>query len=328
MTNATTTDEEEPTFVRIPAPDTVSPQAQAFINAPVNLELVRTVPKGIDAWHTSKAEANGAMMMMVAGMKEGMPVSVDNGTLADVPVRYVTPTELSDSRKNKIVLNAHGGGYVYFDGECCLLEALPLAWQTGYKVVTPDFRTPPDHPFPAAIEDVFATYKELLKSYSPEDIAFYGASSGGALCLGALLMAQEEGVPMPAALGLSTPWAELGKSGGSYLANEGLDPIGYTYDGGLAAAASLYAGDADIKNPLISPVHANYSEGFPPSLIITGTRDLFLSNSVRLHRKLRGSGLDSDLHVFEAMWHSFFGVPETEAAMAEVTRFFDKNFQL
>lgn len=111
-----------------------------------------------------------------------------------------------------------------------------------------------------------------------------------------------------------------------YYTNDEVDLILTAYEGRLAASALLYAGDEDLKHPLVSPVYADYTKGFPPSMLVSGTRDLLLSCTVRLHRKLRRAGISAELHVFEAMPHAIGPfLPESEEVMTEVKAFFEKE---
>ena len=90
----------------------------------------------------------------------------------------------------------------------------------------------------------------------------------------------------------------------------------------LAESIALYAGDHDLTDPYLSPLFGDFTRGYPPTMLQAGTRDLFLSNAVRMHRSLRSAGIDAELHVFEAMPHGgFFGAPEDAELAAEVRRF-------
>jgi len=169
---------------------------------------------------------------------------------------------------------------------------------------------PPKHPFPAAIDDCLAVYETLLETYSAEKIAIVGGSAGGGLAVTTTLSIRDAGLPLPKAVISNTPWSDMNKIGDSYYTNEFVDPALITYDGFIESAALIYADGEDLMNPLLSPVYADYTKGFPPTFLSTGTRDLFLSNTVRLHRALRQAGIDADLHVFDAMWHSLFLMPE------------------
>ena len=217
-------------------------------------------------------------------------------------------------------MNLHGGGYTMGGGDVSVMEGLGLA-AAGYRVVSVDYRMPPEHPFPAAVEDGVAVYRELLDSYSPKRIAIFGTSAGGGLTASVIVSARDQGLPLPAAALMHTPWSDLSKTGDTYYTNEGVDPILSVYEGGLGQGAVLYAGEAGLKHPLVSPVYADFGPGFPPSLLSSGTRDLLLSCTVRLHRALRESGVEADLHVFEAMWHGASNVPDMQDLRREVREF-------
>ena len=132
------------------------------------------------------------------------------------------------------------------------------------------------------------------------------------------------GIPVPGALFAGTPWADLTKTGDSYFTNEGVDYVLVTYDGLLAGAAKLYAGDHAMTDPLISPVYGDF-KGFPPTYLVSGTRDMFLSNTVRVHRKLRTAGVVASLNVYEGFSHGEYlktiDPPESEQVFAELSAF-------
>jgi epsilon-lactone hydrolase len=107
---------------------------------------------------------------------------------------------------------------------------------------------------------------------------------------------------------LLTPEVDLTESGDTFRTNELIDVV---LKGPLPECNGAYAAGHDLTDPYLSPLFADFTTGFPPTLIQSGTRDLFLSNSVMLHRKLRAAGLDAELHVWEAMPHSGFGFGET-----------------
>lgn len=146
------------------------------------------------------------------------------------------------------------------------------------------------------------------------------------MTLALMLRARAEGLPLPAAIAPGTPWSDLSRTGDSYYTNEGVDNILVSYDGWLGDAARLYAAGHDLKDPMLSPVYGDV-RGFPPTLLTTGTRDLFLSNTVRMHLKLREAGVPADLIVFEGMSHAQYhmdvNAPETRTHFQELTRFFN-----
>jgi len=138
--------------------------------------------------------------------------------------------------------------------------------------------------------------------------------------------AQKLGLPVPAAIAPGTPWSDLTNTGDSYFTNEGVDNGLVSYEPLLSAAARLYANGVDLKDPRLSPVYGNF-KGFPPTILTTGTRDLFLSNTVRVHRKLREAGVDSRLEVYEGQSHGQYLVdptaPESKEAFGDIATFFN-----
>jgi acetyl esterase/lipase len=181
---------------------------------------------------------------------------------------------------------------------------------------------PPDHPYPAPLDDCVAVYRALLEVRPPEKILVGGGSAGGNLVAAMLLRAKDEGLPMPAALALFTPEIDLTESGDSFDTNAGVD---YVLVDRLTDSIALYAGDHDLTHPYLSPIFGDVT-GFPPTFVQAGTRDLFLSNAVRFHRKLRDAGVDAELHVWEAMPHGgFFGAPEDAEMAVELRRFLAKH---
>ena len=147
-----------------------------------------------------------------------------------------------------------------------------------------------------------------------------GASAGGNLAAALCLRARDEGLPLPAGLVLVSPEADLTESGDTFATNLGID---HTL-GSLMEANLLYAAGHDLTDPYLSPLFADFAGEWPPTILTSGTRDLYLSNTVRLHRRLRAAGHAADLHVWEAMAHAgFMGAPEDLELVAELRRFVD-----
>ena len=147
----------------------------------------------------------------------------------------------------------------------------------------------------------------------------------GALTLELVLRAREQGLPAPGALGSGTPMSDATKTGDSFYTNEKVDNILVSRDGFCDAATVVYAHGHDLKDPLISPVYGDM-HGFPPTILTTGTRDLLLSNTVRVHRKLRRAGIEATLQVYEGESHAQYEfddtLPESKEAFGEIASFF------
>jgi acetyl esterase/lipase len=163
-------------------------------------------------------------------------------------------------------------------------------------------------------------YRALLEVRSPDRIVVGGGSAGGNLAAATVVRARDEGLPLPAGVVLLTPAVDLTESGDSFTTNLGIDSV----LGLLMQTNLLYANGHDLAHPYLSPLFADLA-GFPPTFLQSGTRDLFLSNTVRMHRKLREAGVDAELHVWEAMPHGGFGgAPEDAEVRAELRRFLDR----
>ena len=294
---------------RYAVPENVSEEAKAILGQPVDMGFLdRPAPSSAEAWEAQIAESTAPFEPMIREMVERAPISVSKSTIGGVTVREVVPE--NDVKEGRVLLNVHGGGFTMFGGDLSVMEAVGPA-SAGYRVLAVDYRMLPHHPFPAAVDDGLAVYRKLLDDHAPEQIAVFGASAGGALAASLILAAREEGLPLPAAAVMHTPWCDLARIGDSYETNEGVDPTMPSYEL-VRHAAHAYAGEHPLDHPLVSPVYADFSKGFPPSLLSTGTRDLLLSCTIRLHRALRAAGVPADLHVYDAMWHGFAGMVPTE----------------
>jgi acetyl esterase/lipase len=176
------------------------------------------------------------------------------------------------------------------------------------------------------MDDAMAVWRGALTMQKPENMAIVGTSTGGGMLLAMILRAKAEGLPLPAAIAPGTPWSDLTETGDTYKTNEWLDNVLVSWSGYLQHAARIYANGRDLKDPQLSPIYGDF-HGFPPAILVSGTRDLFLSNTVRTHRKLRQAGVEAHLHVFEGMSHAQYlfnaDAPETKETFEEIARFFD-----
>jgi monoterpene epsilon-lactone hydrolase len=312
----------------IPAPTVeVSPQDQALIGAPYS-PIFNADPKDSVAWKELVKRSAAGPLAALPALKEKLGVSVTPTVIAGVNAFIVAPAAIPEKNRNRLLVHVHGGGYVLFPGEAGLSEAVLMAGFGGFKVISVDYRMPPDFPYPAAMDDAMAVWQEAVKMADPKNMAIFGLSTGGGMTLAMVLRAKNEHLPLPAAIAPGTPWSDLTKTGDSYETNEWVDNVLVTWDGWLGRAAKLYAAGHDMKDPQLSPIYGDFS-GFPPTILTTGTRDLFLSNTVRTHRKLRRAGVEADLNVYEGQSHAQFSfspdAPETKEAFTDIANFFDKH---
>ena len=304
----------------------VSPQMQAVIGRPYP-PIFNAAPKDAGEWTTLINQRAAPVFAAFPALKEKLGVTVEATKIAGVNAFIVTPKNLGLNNKDRLLMHVHGGGYVFNPRESGLQDALLLASFGGYKVVSVDYRMPPDAPYPAAMDDAMAVWKELIKTNKPGNMAVFGTSTGGAMTLALVLRAKAEKVPLPAAIAPGTPWADIDKIGDTYKTNEWVDNVLVTWDGWLGRAALLYAAGRDLKDPQLSPIYGDFA-GFPPAILTSGTRDLFLSNTVRTHRKLRRAGVTADLNVYEGQSHAQYQLdpdaPETKEAFTDIATFFDR----
>ncbi len=313
--------------IPVPAEPDLSPAAQALVAAPYRVPAWSANPPDADAWRALVRKLADASLPGLAKMRESLGVSMEQATIGGVNCYVLTPKSMPEGHRNQLILNPHGGGYVYGPGVSGTAEAILTAGIGGYKVIEIDYRMPPDAPYPAAMDDAMTVYKETLKTTDPTRIGIVGTSTGGGMTLAMILRAKTEGLKLPAAIAPGTPWSDLTETGDTYKTNEWLDNVLVSYSGYLGHAAALYAGGHDMKDPQLSPIYGDF-HGFPPTILTSGTRDLFLSNTVRAHRKLRDAGVPATLQVFEGFSHAQYlvdaGAPETRTAFGEIAAFFDQ----
>lgn len=287
-------------------------------------------PTTAQEWKTWVASMAKEVSKELPALQEKMQVTVQASKIAGVSVFTITPKVITAANKDRLLIHFHGGGYVLNPGEAGVTEAMMMAGYGHVKVISVDYRMPPDFPYPAAMDDAIAVYREIIKTHHPKNIGVFGTSTGGGMSLALILRAKVEHLPLPAAIGVGTPWTDLTKTGDSYYTNEQIDNVLVSYDGWLGDAAKLYANGHDLKDPLLSPIYGDVT-GFPPTLLVTGTRDLFLSNTIRMHWLLRDAKVKTELLVFEGLSHAQYlmsiDTPETKRYFAELSDFFDIYLQ-
>ena len=307
----------------IPVPGSISPAAQATLAMPRPPALPFPPLADKAGWHDYVRTVNEGFAAMMRAPMLALQAQVTEETIAGVAVFVAIPQNIPAQNQDKAVLYLHGGGLVILGGECVGLFARFEATARRSKVFAVDYRNPLDHPSPAALEDCVAVYRGLLQTYAPGQIVITGVSGGGNLAAAMTLKLRDLGLPLPSAVGLFTPEVDLTESGDTFNTNRDIDVVLKT---GLPEMNQLYAGGHDLADPYLSPLFGDFTKGFPPTFIQTGTRDLFLSNSVRMHRTLRQARIEAELHVWEARPHGGFGnAPEDREIGAEFAQFLAKH---
>jgi acetyl esterase/lipase len=312
---------------KLQIPNTVSPQIQKLIGAPRRAGW-DVLPKTGEEWKPVAEAGAAGTIKALPGLLERMKVKVEKTTIDGVRAFVVTPETVAPANRNRVLIQMHGGCYVLNPAEAGLPEAVMMAGFGGFKVISVDYRMPPEAYFPAALDDGITVYRHALKSTPAKNIAIFGTSAGGALTLEMVLKAKQLNLPMPAAIAPGTPMSDVTKVGDTFYTNELVDNVLVSRDGFCDAGAKVYAAGHDMKDPLISPVYGEMA-GFPPTILTSGTRDLLLSNTVRVHRKLRQAGVEAVLQVFEGQSHAHYlrddSAPETREVFGEISAFFDRH---
>jgi acetyl esterase/lipase len=309
----------------VPLPASVSEAARKFLATPFP-SFAEPELNDKAAWKRKSAEVDKMFEPLVKNLLSGMAASVTRETLGGAAICTGTPNKML--HPDWAHLSIHGGSWIYLGGEFVKADAANYAATLGCVTYSLDYRMPPDHPFPAAVDDAYAAYREMLKRHDPKKIVISGASAGGNIAAAVTLKARDTGLPMPGAVVLLTGSLDLTRSGDSIHANDGIDTVLRPF----GKAGALYAGGHDLKDPYLSPIFGDYTKGFPPTMLQSGTRDLLLSDSVRLHRKLLAGGNEAELHVWEAMPHGGFGgaisgppSPEDMEIKAQMLKFLEKH---
>jgi len=301
----------------VPMPTTISPEAQTWLES-----LTHTSP-GPETLAERRARTDEWRAKDSAEARKLYPVNVEEATTAGVRTDIITPLSMPAENKTRVLINLHGGGFNSDSGS--LIEGVPISNLARMKVVSVYYRLAPENPFPAAVDDVVAVYKELLKTYKPRSIGIFGTSAGGILTAEVTVKLKQLGLPLPGAVGLFTMLADFSRAGDSrqIFALNGLpgqmQPVAPQH-----LPDNDYVGKTDRKDPVLSPLFADL-HGWPPNLLVTSTRDLLLSDTTIFHRALLRAGNDSQLVVFEALPHAFwyhFQLPETQDALELMAKFF------
>ena len=283
-------------------------------------------PKDKEAWRAFAQQVDAGLLVAqpMYALAERPGIRSETVTMGGARVHISTPENIRPAAEGRVYFEMHGGGLVFVSGEGCRRGSLFEAERLGVRVVSVDYRMPPDHPYPAALDDCMAVYRELLKTCKPGQIVAGGQSGGGNLAAAFALRARDEGLPLPAALVLLTPEVDLTESGDTFHTLHGIDPVLLDK---LTVQIQAYAPGQDLSHPYLSPLFGDFSRGFPPTFLQSGTRDMFLSNTVRMHRRLRKAGIEAELNVWEAMPHGgFFAGPEDIEIGVEMCRFMDAHW--
>ena len=249
-------------------------------------------------------------------------VRVAPAQLNGVPGEWL---ESQDSAQG-LLIYLHGGGYFGCSAETHRPITAFFAMH-GFRVFAPNYRLAPENPFPAAIEDAVAVYRSLLAEGNLSTrIIVAGESAGGGLSLSLLLVLRAAGTPLPAAVALFSPWTDLAATGESIRTNSKRCAMFNGTD--IGPSARYYLGNADPRNPLVSPLYADLS-GLPPLLIHVGADECLRDDSTRLAEKARAAGVTVESKVWPVVPHAWqlapHLIPEARQSLRESAAFLHRH---
>lgn len=312
--------------ISIPYSAFASPEARAFF--PKMLAEGSKAPPITAPIEQNRAFYDRMNSDRVARMEKMYPVKAHSETIAGVSADVVLPAQgVAKENEHRVLINLHGGAFLWGAHSGGLVEAIPIASMGRIKVITVDYRQGPEHTFPAASDDVEAVYRALLKQYKPEEIGIYGCSAGGILTAEATARLITDKLPVPGAIGTFCG-SLLDVDGDSSYIGPLLNGQGIP-EHRLMLSDLPYFHGANPHDPLVQPgLSPTLLTKFPPTLLITGTRDGVLSSVLASQQLLDKAGVQTELHVWEGMWHSFFSdpeLPESQDAYRVMVRFFLKH---
>jgi len=276
------------------------------------IAMIKSVPRDPTA---SVERMRGAMEKVSEHVARD--VKCEAVSAGGVPAEWIVPPNAANDR---VILYLHGGGYVMGSINTHRAMIARIARASEAKALALNYRMAPEDPFPTAVDDATAAYRWLLaQGYKPGKIVISGDSAGGGLTLATLLALRDAGTPLPAAAVPISPWADLEGTGASIETRAAADPM--VDKAGLLRMAQMYAGYSDPKNPLISPIYADY-KGLPPMLIQVGDAEILLDDSTRVAERARAAGVKVELEAWPEMfhvWHVFAKIlPEGQQAIDRI----------
>ncbi|MGE0056320.1 MAG: alpha/beta hydrolase fold domain-containing protein [Hyphomicrobium sp.] len=295
---------EEPTPLWTYVPTTISPEwGPVLAESGKNRELRAPAPEDIDAWKKFQEAVNQPGEAAAKYIAMAFDVTFSEMELGGVPVIEIVPKTLAS--KDKIAVYTHGGAYVAGTAKATINDSGLFASSIGLKVISIDYTLAPHSKWQETTDEVVTVFKALVEQgYSMKNIVIYGDSAGGGLAAGSVLKMRDLGIGMPAAVVLWSPWADITETGDTYVTLRDAEPT-YTYTTLLGPSALAYASSSDQKQPYVSPVYGDFTKGFPPTLIQGGTKEIFLSNFIRLYQAIDQAGQSVKLDLYEGMPHVF-----------------------
>ena len=312
---------------RIPPSNILSEESKAILRRARPTEGPGAAPQPkVEDMAELRRRMNLTLAPNVAHMRELHPVDVEESMIDGISVAIITPKGgVPEVNKNRIMINAPGGGFRTGIRANGLLISIPVSAVGKFKVISLLYRQGPEYKFPAATEDFTKVYKAVLKDYKPANIGFVGCSAGGSLVTQTVAAALKAGLPIPGAMGvycagLSAKWME-----GDSAVFTGMTMVAPM----AQQAGPSYLDSVDVNDPAVSPANdLKVLARFPPTLFATATRDFAMSSAAYGHRRLLRAGVESDLLIYDGLGHGFMtnpDYPESQDLYQIAARFYDKH---
>jgi monoterpene epsilon-lactone hydrolase len=311
---------------KISIPTTISKKAQEMLkNMTMNLppSFVTPAPDDLEGWKKLNQQLSSMPIYGSQLTVDSYKPNVTVTKLGNVNVLDVKPKDWKDN--GKVLVYLHGGGYTFFSANSTLGAVAPVANTTGLRVISVDYTLAPLSKWNQTTSEVVSVIQALKdQGYSLNDIAMYGDSAGGGLVAGSVLKMRDGGIGIPAAIVLWSPWTDVTRSGDSHYTLKNADAFNAS-DSMLKNMADAYVNPSDQKNPYASPVYGNFSKGFPPTLIQGGTKEILLSDFIRLYQAIDQADIPVKLDIYEGMPHDFqiflYNTTESNTSLSKMTNF-------
>ena len=316
---------------RFHIPSTVSTEAAARLRALYAVLAARPRPQqpvSMNDFDRVNAEVMQRVGPIATTVADHLGIARTDVVIDGVPVLRLRPPQHCDH--GLMLLYTHGGSYIYLSAATSLIVPSLIAVATGHEVISIDYTIAPRGNWTTATNEVLTVWNALLRGgMKPKATGIFGDSAGGGLAVGSVLKMRDEGLPLPGAIYLLSPWADLTGIGDTVATLADADPsIRAEF---MTWGANAYANPSCQKHPYVSPVYGNYAKPFPPTLIQAGTREVLLSDAIRQYQAISAGGKTAVLDIYEGMPHVFqallIDTPEDEAAVTRAAQFFNKHLK-
>jgi acetyl esterase/lipase len=311
-------------------PNTISEAAQKVLAMGKEAKAYKKIYPASDdtaGWRRVRADMEANALENNRKVAEANEVTVTDTLIGGVKVLDLRPKGWIENGKR--IVFCHGGAYTLNSARTGIVHAAPLAKTSGMRILSVDYTTAPNANWKQIQQEVVEVFKALLaQGFKLKNMGIYGASAGGGLATSTVLNLRDQGLGMPAAVVLWSPWVDLTKDGDTQTTLEDQEPM-LLYNGLLDRSAKAFAAGLDLKDPKVSPMHADFNKGFPPTLIQEGTKTIFLSTSIRLYQRLDEAGQKPVIDMYEGMVHVFqqLPIPEAEYAVKKTAKFFEEHLK-